>query len=98
MPDRRPSLMEPRIEGLLETTDAKFTLVTLAAGRPLISTVGLPWVIAPTQALPLTKSPTTEAGSPSINTFGTPGPVMISPVAVVSVNLAAGNGMVIVSP
>lgn len=33
MPERRPSLMEPRIEGLLEKTDAKFTLVTLAAKR-----------------------------------------------------------------
>lgn len=33
MPERRPSLMEPRIEGLMETVDAKFTLVTLAAKR-----------------------------------------------------------------
>jgi DNA-directed RNA polymerase subunit omega len=33
MPDRRPSLMEPRIEELLDKVDAKFTLVTLAAQR-----------------------------------------------------------------
>lgn len=33
MPERRPSLMEPRIETLLDKTDAKFTLVTLAARR-----------------------------------------------------------------
>lgn len=33
MPDRRPSLMEPRIEELLEKVDSKFTLVTLAAKR-----------------------------------------------------------------
>lgn len=33
MPERRPSLMEPRIEGLNEKADATFTLVTLAAKR-----------------------------------------------------------------
>lgn len=33
MAERRPSLMEPRIEQLLGKTDAKFTLVTLAAKR-----------------------------------------------------------------
>ena len=33
MPDRRPSLMEPRIERLMERTEGKFTLVTLAARR-----------------------------------------------------------------
>jgi hypothetical protein len=68
-------------------------LVTRAAGRPLMSTVGLPWVIAPTQAAPLTRSPTTEAGIPPIKTLGTPGPVMTSPVAVRSVKRAAGKGM-----
>ena len=33
MPERRPSLMEPRIELLAEQVDSKFTLVTLAAKR-----------------------------------------------------------------
>ncbi|HVM39570.1 MAG TPA: DNA-directed RNA polymerase subunit omega [Acidimicrobiia bacterium] len=33
MPDRRPSLMEPRIEELTEKVDSKFTLVTLASQR-----------------------------------------------------------------
>src|SRR5213076_561200 len=33
MAERRPSLMEPRIEQLLEQVDSKFTLVTLAAMR-----------------------------------------------------------------
>lgn len=33
MPDRRASLMEPRIEDLLERVDSKFTLVTLASKR-----------------------------------------------------------------
>ena len=33
MPERRPSLMEPRIEDLTEKVDAKFTLITLAARR-----------------------------------------------------------------
>jgi DNA-directed RNA polymerase subunit omega len=33
MPDRRPSLMEPRIESLMGKVDSKFTLVTLAAMR-----------------------------------------------------------------
>ena len=33
MPDRRASLMEPRIEHLLDRVDSKFTLVTLAAMR-----------------------------------------------------------------
>ena len=33
MPDRRASLMEPRMENLLERVDSKFTLVTLAAMR-----------------------------------------------------------------
>ena len=33
MPDRRPSLMDPRIEKLMGKVDSKFTLVTLAAMR-----------------------------------------------------------------
>jgi DNA-directed RNA polymerase subunit omega len=33
MPDRRPSLMEPRIEALMVKVNSKFTLVTLAAMR-----------------------------------------------------------------
>jgi DNA-directed RNA polymerase subunit omega len=33
MPDRRPSLMDPRIESLMGKVDSKFTLVTLAAMR-----------------------------------------------------------------
>ena len=33
MAERRPSLMEPRIEKLMATVDSKFTLVTLAAMR-----------------------------------------------------------------
>ncbi|MFM7224078.1 MAG: DNA-directed RNA polymerase subunit omega [Actinomycetota bacterium] len=33
MTDRRPSLMEPRIEQLMERVDSKFTLVTLSAKR-----------------------------------------------------------------
>jgi DNA-directed RNA polymerase subunit omega len=33
MPDRRASLMMPRMEGLLEGVGSKFTLVTLAAMR-----------------------------------------------------------------
>src|SRR6266478_9710140 len=33
MAERRPSLMEPRIETLLDRVDSKFTLVTLAAMR-----------------------------------------------------------------
>jgi DNA-directed RNA polymerase subunit omega len=33
MPDRRPSLMDPRIEQLMGKVDSKFTLVTLAAMR-----------------------------------------------------------------
>jgi DNA-directed RNA polymerase subunit omega len=33
MPDRRASLMEPRMESLLGRTESKFTLVTLAAMR-----------------------------------------------------------------
>ncbi len=33
MTDRRASLMEPRIEDLLDHVDCKFTLVTLAARR-----------------------------------------------------------------
>jgi DNA-directed RNA polymerase subunit omega len=33
MPDRRPSLMDPRIENLMGKVDSKFTLVTLAAMR-----------------------------------------------------------------
>ena len=33
MHDRRASLMEPRMEGLLDRVDSKFTLVTLAALR-----------------------------------------------------------------
>ena len=33
MPERRASLMEPRMESLLARTNSKFTLVTLAALR-----------------------------------------------------------------
>ena len=33
MAERRASLMEPRIESLLDREDSKFTLVTLAAKR-----------------------------------------------------------------
>ncbi len=33
MAERRPSLMEPRIEQLMSKVDSKFTLVTLAAMR-----------------------------------------------------------------
>lgn len=33
MPERRPTLMEPRIEQLLDKTGSKFTLVTLASQR-----------------------------------------------------------------
>ena len=33
MAERRPSLMEPRIESLMSKVDSKFTLVTLAAMR-----------------------------------------------------------------
>src|SRR5713101_6676363 len=33
MAERRPSLMEPRIEPLMSKVDSKFTLVTLAAMR-----------------------------------------------------------------
>lgn len=33
MPERRPSLMQPRLETVLERTDSKFNLVTLAARR-----------------------------------------------------------------
>jgi DNA-directed RNA polymerase subunit omega len=33
MADRRITLMEPRMEGLLDKVDSKFTLVTLAAMR-----------------------------------------------------------------
>jgi DNA-directed RNA polymerase subunit omega len=33
MAERRPSLMEPRIETLMNKVDSKFTLVTLAAMR-----------------------------------------------------------------
>src|SRR3954462_3467848 len=33
MGERRPSLMEPRIETLMSKVDSKFTLVTLAAMR-----------------------------------------------------------------
>jgi hypothetical protein len=75
------------LAGLTPTT----TLVTRAAGLPPIKTVGLPWVIDPWQAAPLTISPTTEAGKFSINTLGTPGPVIGSPVAVISLKRAAGN-------
>jgi hypothetical protein len=47
--------------------------------------------IDPTQAAPLTISPTTDAGNPPIMTVATPGPVIVSPVAVISVTLAAGK-------
>ena len=69
------------------------TLVTRAAGLPPINTVGLPMVIDPWHAAPATMSPITEAGIFSMSTVGTPGPVMVSPVAVVSVKRAAGKGI-----
>lgn len=67
-----------------------------AAGRPEISTVGEPTVMAPTQTAPLTKSPMTAAGKPPINTLGMPGPVIGSAVTVRSVSLAAGVPIVVV--
>ena len=39
-------------------------------------------VMAPMHAAPDTMSPTTDAGIPPMSTVGTPGPVMVSPVAV----------------
>jgi hypothetical protein len=54
-------------------------------------TVMLPKVIAPTQTPPETKSPRTEAGILPIITVGTPGPVIGSPVTVISPTRAAGN-------
>lgn len=33
MPDHRPTLMQPRVEQLMDRVDARFTLVTLAAMR-----------------------------------------------------------------
>jgi len=33
MTERRHTLMDPRMEGLLDTVDSKFTLVTLSAKR-----------------------------------------------------------------
>jgi DNA-directed RNA polymerase subunit omega len=33
MPERRPTMMDPPVESLLEKVDSKFTLVTLAAKR-----------------------------------------------------------------
>ncbi len=33
MPDRRPTMMDPPVERLLDRVDSKFTLVTLAAKR-----------------------------------------------------------------
>lgn len=68
-------------------------LVTRAAGLPPINTVGLPITIGPTAAAPDTRSPITAAGCPPINTVGIPGPVIASPVAVISPTRAAGNGM-----
>jgi hypothetical protein len=69
-------------------------LVTRAAGRPPIKTLGDPIVMEPVQAVPAIRSPMTAAGWPAIKTLGTPGPVMASPVAVVSPTRAAGNGIV----
>jgi hypothetical protein len=68
-------------------------LVTRAAGLPPINTVGLPMIMGPTAAAPETKSPITAAGCPPISTLGMPGPVIASPVAVISPILAAGNGI-----
>ena len=31
MPERRPTMMDPPVESLLDRVDSKFTLVTLAA-------------------------------------------------------------------
>ena len=33
MPERRPTLMQPRLEQLMDRVDARFTLVTLASMR-----------------------------------------------------------------
>ena len=33
MPERRPTMMDPPVESLLDRVDSKFTLVTLAARR-----------------------------------------------------------------
>ena len=68
-------------------------LDTLAAGRPPIKTVGLPCEIDPTQAGPDTKSPTTAAGIPPKSTVGTPGPMIVSPVTVMSPTRATGVGI-----
>ena len=66
---------------------------TVAAGRFIMSTVREPTIIAPTHATPDNAFPSTEAGIPPMSTVGTPGPVMVSPVAVVSPTLAAGPGI-----
>ena len=68
-------------------------LVTRAAGLALIRTVMLPIAMEPVQIAPETRSPVTAAGWPPTNTLAIPGPVIVSPVAVVSPILAAGNGM-----
>jgi hypothetical protein len=68
-------------------------LVSRAAGRPMISTVGEPITIDPTHTVPDTRSPITDAGIPPIKTVGAPGPVIASPVTVISPTRAAGNGI-----
>ncbi len=78
------------VAGFTPTT----VLVTRAAGRPMINTVGLPTVMDPVHAGPDTRSPITAAGTFSINTVAAPGPVIASPVAVKSPSLAAGKGTI----
>jgi hypothetical protein len=56
-----------------------------------MKTVPLPIVIAPIQTAPETVSTKTDAGMNPIITVGTPGPVIASPVAVISPTRAAGN-------
>jgi hypothetical protein len=66
-------------------------LVTRAAGLLPIRTVTDPIAIAPEHAAPETTSPTTAAGRPAINTVGTPGGNIASPVKVRSPIRAAGK-------
>jgi hypothetical protein len=76
-------------------------LVARVAGKPPISTVGLPWVTVPTYSAggiePVTASDITEAGPPQIMTVGTPGPVMgqVGAVTKSSPTREAGNGMLV---
>lgn len=79
---------------VVEDVPALFTpmhlLPTRAAGRPPIRTVTLPSMIDPVHAVPEIRSPWIDAGLPPMMTVGIPGPVMVSPVIVVSPIRAAG--------